>query len=703
MLLVVAGAFASEGMWLPGQLADRGPWLEQSGIEVPAAELSDPSKLPLAAIVSVGGFCSGSFVSADGLVMTNRHCVDSFLQATSSEADDRVTNGFLARSRAEEAPGGPEAVLYLLESVTDVTGKVRSVIEDGKVADQDRLAAVERASSALVSACERGGAHCEVVPQYGGARWQLLKSRELRDVRVVYAPSTQVAYFGGDADNFEWPRHDGDFAILRAYVAPNGKTAEPSPKNVPYRPKAWLPIDGGGAQPDEPVMVAGFPGGTERFEIPERIAYAAQQELPSELAWMRKLLELAASTTADSEEGRTKLASEVLDLENGRKYVEGMIDGVRASPVLERKQAQLDAFLAAQPEAATPSPAGRALAVLRRLETQRQGDAAQSRLLERLMSSDLLSLAWEGLRWSEEHARPDREREPGYQDRDRDDTVSWLVATTDTLFLPYDRAVLTEALAGYEAAPRDLHVKALDALIEEAGGRDALLDRLYAAPTMADPVNAQALMRQKPAVLEASTDPWVRLAVALEHGALADLRARSRARQGEALRVRGDWELGLMASIGPDAYPDANNTLRVTVGRVMGYAPRDGLVATPITTVRGLVAKDRLPLYTAPPELLEWAAQEPDPDLVEASVGDVPIAFLSDVDTTGGNSGSATLDGKGALVGLIFDGNYESMTADWLYDPALTRSVHVDIRYVQWLMRHQPDAAWILGELGLSR
>jgi hypothetical protein len=208
-----------------------------------------------------------------------------------------------------------------------------------------------------------------------------------------------------------------------------------------------------------------------------------------------------------------------------------------------------------------------------------------------------------------------------------------------------------------------------------------------------------ALLGARASALEASTDPWIRLARTLEREALAELRERSRAREGASLRVRGEWVSGLMASLGPEASSDANGTLRVSVGSVTGYAPRDGLVATPFTTLRGLVAKDRLPAYSAPPELLAWASETPDPALVEPSVGDVPIAFLSDTDTTGGNSGSPTLDAEGRLVGLLFDGNYESMTADWVFDPAVTRSIHVDVRYALWLLRHQPQAAWILDEL----
>ncbi len=697
---LAAGAFGSEGMWLPEQIALRQEQLAAAGIHLSAADLGDPRKLPLAAVVSVGGYCSGSFVSADGLVATNRHCVDELLQHTTTAEDDRVERGFLARSREDEAPGGPAARLYLLESVTDVTAKVNAVVRDTRLPDAERVAAVERLSSSLVERCESGETHrCSVVPLHGGARWSLMRSREIRDVRVVYAPPTSVAYFGGDADNFEWPRHDGDFALLRAYVAPSGKAADPSPKNVPFRPAAFLPVDPTGASPDEPVLVAGFPGQTDRYALLESLAFADRVELPSDLAWTRRRLELAAEIGATSEEHASKLASLVLDLENGRKYGEGLVDGVRASPVLERKEQVISAFLASQPRSVAPAGPGLALAVLQRLETERQGEWAKRTALHRMLDSSLLALAHEAVRWADERTVPDREREPGYQDRDRLDTLAWVEETAATLVLPYDRAVLSAALDTYEALPPSDRLPALDAAMKEAGGREAWLDQLYASPAMASADAVTAWLKAKQSDLEASADPWIRLALALERGALKDLRERERAREGEALRVRGEWVAGLAASMGADASPDANGTLRVTYGRVTGYAPRDGLVATPFTSVRGLVAKDRLPTYAAPPELLAWAAQTPDPALVEPSVGDVPIAFLSDVDTTGGSSGSATLDADGRLVGLVFDGNYESMTADWVFDPALTRSIHVDIRYVLWLLGHQPEASWIVDEL----
>ncbi|MEQ1504404.1 MAG: S46 family peptidase [Myxococcota bacterium] len=702
---LVGSAFAGEGMWLPSQLADRSEELDQAGFTRPAAALGNPQEEPLAAIVGLG-FCSASFVSPDGLLLTNAHCAEGFLNYNSTAELDRYLVGFAATSRAAELPAGPAARLWIVESITDVTPTIDKVVTDAKIPDADRVAAVERASSKLVAKCEKQASRsCEVVSQFGGQTWQLIQRLELRDVRLVDVPGAQVSYFGGDLDNFEWPRHDADFAVLRAYVGANGKPADPAPTNVPYHPPHWLTIDPKGVADGAPVMVAGYPGNTDRYALLADLKFRHEVTFPDELASYARIESLLATAMADPA-AASRLQSTAAGVANDRKYTLGLQDNVAGSKIFADKaalEAKVEAWAAADPSRA---PVTTAIRDLRGLVEARAATFRRDVTIRRLLRASLLYTAHTAYRWALEHQkRSDTDREPGLQDRDRDEILAGWDELDRSVWMPFDRALFADNLAAYAALPADQRVTAIDGWLAEAGGVDAAVERLFADPALAKAEARRALLGQTVAQLEASTDPWVRLAVLLERSHFAEARQRSRTRQGAALRLEPVYVGAVRKVVGTDAYPDANNTLRVTYGRVTGYAPRDGLVATSKTRLSGLVAKDRTPQYEAP-DWLRTAAErattaptDADRRWFDPALDGVPVNFLSDVDTTGGNSGSATLDADGELVGLVFDGNYESMAADWQFDPATTRSIHVDIRYLLWVLAQDPGAGWIVDEL----
>ena len=699
LLSTAPAALAGEGMWLPEQLPALGGALTEAGVALDPAALADLQGDIGGAVVSLGG-CSASFVSPDGLLITNAHCVEGYLQQSSTAEVNRAAVGFTAPDRARELPAGPAARLYLVESLTDVTAQIDAVARDPKLPDAQRQAAVDRTTSQLVAKCERkAGRSCEVVRQFSGLTWQLIQRLELRDVRIVYAPPYDVAYFGGDLDNFEWPRHDGDVALLRAYVAPNGKPADPAPNNVPYRPPRWLPVSTDGVSEGDAVLVAGFPGQTTRWASADTLAFVHETVYPAELAQLVADEARIAEAIAADPAAANALQSTAADLANGRKYVRGVLDGLAGSTVVADKRAAdagLDGWIAAGPARAA---IGAAVRDLRASVTAERDGFPRKFAVTGLLGASLLDAAHTAYRWSiERQVRKDADREPGLQDRDRDDLLAESDEVQPALWLPYERAVLAARFAAYEALPAASRIEALDAWLARMGGADKALDTLFAEPALAEPEARRALFGQPRAALEASTDPgvgppdenpWVSLAVTLERSFLAESRAAAKARDGLRLRLEPVVAEAQRSSQIALPYPDANNTLRITFGKVRGYAPRDGLVAVPQTTLGGLVAKHRTPDYEAPAAVVAAAERTP--------TG--PVNFLSDVDTTGGNSGSPTLDARGRLVGVVFDGNYESMAADWQFDPAVTRSIHVDVRFVLWLLALDPAASWIATEL----
>lgn len=698
LLLSLSLAFGAEGMWLPEQAPALGDAMRADGLQLDPATLSQLDGAPLGAIVSLG-FCSASFVSPTGLVVTNHHCAEGWLANLSTGERDHLNLGFTAPSRGEELWAGPSARMYVIEAVTDQTTALQTRLKD-LTDGAERQKAIDAFRSETVAACEKqAGRRCRLAEFDGGRAYRLYQTLEIRDVRIVQAPPANIGFFGGDADNFEWPRHDGDYTFLRAYVGKNGKPADHSSKNVPYTPRHHLPVSQAGVAPGDYVMVAGFPGSTDRHALAADLAQRATVSLPDDLASAAAMEARLAAAIAADPAAEKYLASTRFGLENGRKYDEGIRDNLAASPILTRKQeeeAKVEAWIAADPSRASY---GESLAALRALIAKDAARYAQDSAVGELFSCTLLDVAHTAVRWHTERAKPDLAREAGTQDRDRPRLVAGMLELQEGYWAPFERAQCKAGLEAVLALPEAQAVQPVVDAVRAAGSIDALVERLFAATTLATVEGRKGLFGDK-ALSWTAEDPWFALARSLEDGFLAARRLENKADAGAWRQHYPRWVDALVQARGGLTYPDANSTLRITWGKVEGYPVRDGLSATPQTTVAGLLAKDATETYEAPAWEIEGAQGRATSPWVDKRLGDVPVDFLSSVDTTGGNSGSATMNARGELVGLLFDGNYESMAADWLYDPTTTRSIHVDIRYVLWLMGLNPDTAWIRAELG---
>lgn len=695
---IAAAALADEGMWEPHQVAEMASEWRDAGLQLDASTLGTLGTAPLGAIAHLGQFCSASFVSADGLILTNHHCAEGMIAALSSGERNLLDLGFTAASAADELPARSGVSLLIPERIDDVTDRVRTAVRaapDGPA----RARAFDKVASDLVAACERAPhRRCRLASFDGGLRYRLIRQLEIRDLRIVHAPPAAVGFFGGDRDNFEWPRHDGDYTFLRAWVGPDGAPAAYSADNIPYRPVHHLTVDPTGPEAGDFVWVAGFPGRTQRNSLESTLRHVVEVEHPADLASYDEVLSILRRHAATSEEARARVQSTIFDLENDQKYTQGVQDNVASGPLLGRKRAEteaLDAWIASH---GTPDHAA-AVATLRRLDAESSATFARDHVVHELMSLSLLWSAHTGWRWSQEQAKRPADRKPGWQARDRAELEADLEAVDDTLWMPAEADLARHALAQAAGLPADQRILPVDRLIEEAGGVEGAVRILAAATRLTSADERLALLDRPRKALLADPDPWLRLAVGLEEEVLAPERARSELRSTARREAYPRYVEALQAARGARVYADANNTLRLTFGHVQGYPVRDGLVATPQTTLGGLLAKHATDDYEAPPWLVEAAARRATSPYVDPALGDVPVGFLSDVDTTGGNSGSATLDARGRLVGLIFDGNYESMAADWQFDPRTTRSVHLDIRYILWLLSIDPNARWIHDEL----
>ncbi len=707
---------ADEGQWQPYQLPQLQAQLTARGISIPGTDLADLARYPMNAIVSLG-YCSASFVSPKGLVVTNHHCAYGAIQQNSSAERNLIANGFLARTLSEELPAGPQERLYVTELVEDVTAKVSGQLA-ADLSDLARFDAVEQNRKALIQACETDvNYRCNVVSFHHGLQFFLIKQLMLQDVRLVYAPSEAVGNFGGDIDNYEYPRHTGDYAFLRAYVGKDGKPAPFSPDNVPYQPKFHLKINTKGVQAGDGILLAGYPGQTSRYRLAEEIAFARDWQYPQSVTTFRQMIDTIDSFGSKDPALQVRYASVVKGYNNRMKKLEGLLDGFRVTDIYgikAQQQQALEQWIAASPARRQHQ---QALKALREVVRTEQRYMQQTWYFDNARRSDLFKAAQDLYRLALEQQKPDAEREFGYQQRD---LKMWQgrLKRLDTSSAPaVDLALWSQQLAVYLQQPAHLRVAELDDALQLVPGMNAAqiaatLAPWYEKTSLGNSDGRLAWLSKKPDDFVQSDDPFIKAAVAV-HQRQQQLEQQQKTIQGALLKVRPAYMQAIIAfneSQGKPVYPDANSTLRITYGHVDGYPAADGVYKTPFTSVAGMIAKRQPQGVFALPDNLVTAYQQGRhqgyfyPQLggpLGLPFNSVPLNFLSSADTTGGNSGSAVMNGKGELVGLNFDSTYESISKDWYFNPAITRAIHVDIRFVLWMMQYVDGADNLLAEMTL--
>ena len=705
------------GMWLPSQMPARVEQLQRLGIDIDPGLLSDPASPLLQAVVSLGG-CSAAFVSSEGLIITNHHCVRSALQYHSTPEHNLLDLGFLARTRAEEKWNGPAARAYVTQRVHDVTAAMTDGL-DTIADDASRHAEIEKRQKKLVAECEGGRPHvrCRVARFFDGAQWLRIQSLEIRDIRLVYAPQAGIGWFGGDQDSWMWPRYTGDFAFYRAYVGPDGVPADRSDRNIPYRSQHRLKIASKPLREGDLVVVAGFPGATSRHKTAAEVEEVVTWLYPRLIARGEAVLAALRGLGERDPEAEAAARPIIFSTENGLKKARGLLDGlVRAGAVEKRHRAEAALAAWIDQDADRRATWGPVLGQLERLGADRRGTRERDAAFGELRDARLFAAAAAIVRMAEERGVPDAERDPRYQQRNWKKLEAGLVDLGRRHHRDVDGAMLGLALA---RAARDLDHnrgwlervidrRAMAAAVsgdEEAIAReiDRMVRRLYAGTRLErEDVRLQLLRGATVAQLVRSADPMIRMAVALRP-VEKEIEGGVERLAGASALVRPLYMHAVRAFHGGDVAPDANGTLRIAFGTVRGVRPRpDGPLHRPFTTLRELVARHRgTAPFDIPDGVIAASARDIGP-YRDHKLDDVPVDFLSDADTTSGNSGSATLNARGELCGLLFDNTIESVTADWLYVPDSHRSIHVDIRYAAWIMDAVDGADHLLAEMGVT-
>lgn len=699
---------AAEGMWLPDTLnalpLDR---LKKLGLKLKPEEIYSANSASLAdAVVMVGGG-TGEFVSPDGLILTNHHVAYEAIAAASTPELNYLEAGFLAKTREAEIPAKGYTV-SITRSFNDVTADVLSVVKDG-MSPEERQKAINARIRQMAAAAsnDKEGITAQVVEMLNGLSYYLYTYLVLKDVRLVYAPPESIGNFGGDPDNFQWPRHTGDFSFLRAYVGPDGKPAEYDRANVPYRPKKYLPISMDGYKEGDFVMVLGYPGATYRYRESFSIEYRQNHLYPWQIQTLQRQIALLEQASRRDPASALRYSSELQSLNNALKNFQGSLQGLKRSNLLERRRAEEAAFM--QYLEQTPgwkAQYGDALPQLANLYRDLMSYQAKQNVLSGLLGAGstmtLMAAAWDRAR--------DRDKQPEERSSElTDEAIEQLKKSVPDMWrdrnIELERGYIELFLQQADALPSEQKIACIESLFSGNSGAERRQAEAAWARQMLETSRIQSaddvikLFDMSAAQLQAIEDPLLSF-VGQAKAELAPLDERYRQFVAGVTKARPAYIQGMTRWKKTGLYPDANRTLRFTYGVVKGYRPRDAVFYEYMTTLRGVMEKasDEHP-FKVPQRLKELFAQRDFGPYADRRRNDVPVAFISDTDITGGNSGSPIMNGKGELIGVVFDGNYEGLGSDYVFNPALSRCIAVDIRYVLFVTEKLGGAHNVIQEL----
>ena len=649
---LLPSARADEGMWLPMLISQRIEHMHDKGFTLDAEDIYSINQASLKdAVVLFGGGCTGEVVSPEGLLFTNHHCGYSQIQKHSSVEHDYLKDGFWALERSDELPNPGLSVMFL-EYMQDVTSELSSAT--------DRQAAID----SLVTSAEAAGKglSASVEEFYYGNQYFLFVYKEFRDVRLVGAPPSSIGKFGGDTDNWMWPRHTGDFSIFRIYAGPDNEPAGYSEDNVPYRPKKYFKIATGGVQEGDFTFIYGFPGSTREYVTSDEVRYIGEISDPAKIALRTMRLEIMKKYMDSSQDLRIRYSSKYANVSNAWKKWQGEAGGIARNGTVEEKEAYEARF--------AEWAAG----------TRYEG------LLDRL---DSLYKVLEPLNFAREYTSETAlalelpKFATAYCNASEEDRTQLADDFYKDWWLPVDKECFIALMDAYS---KDVPAEFRPACF------DSSLVRYGSIPAWADAVFGGGLSKGE--LSDAANDPAYAFRKAFSEHYNNVLLPEYLRISDEITALYKDYMQGQMEFEPEKAfYPDANLTLRVAYGNVAGYSPSDGVYYKPVSTLTGIMEKDN-------PEIFDYDVPQKLRELYATGLYDnMPVCFIATNHTSGGNSGSPVIDADGNLIGLNFDRVWEGTMSDIAFDPAFCRNICLDIRYLLFVVDKVCGAGALLDEL----
>ncbi len=694
-LLTIISAKADEGMWLPSLISQRISDMQEKGFKLSAEDIYSINQASLKdAVVLFGRGCTGELISPEGLLLTNHHCGYSQIQQHSSVEHDYLRDGFWAMSREEELPNKGLTVSFL-ERMEDVTDIILKGYETGMTEDR-RVEIVKNNSKALIDEVTKTGIglRATVEALYYGNQYFLFLYREYADIRLVGAPPSSIGKFGGDTDNWMWPRHTGDFSMFRIYAGKDNNPAPYSKDNVPYRPKKYFHISTKGVQEGDFTFIYGFPGRTQEYIHSEGVRYIEETGDPHKIHLRTLRLDVMNKHQAQSQKVRIQYSSKNAGVSNAWKKWQGEVKGIRKMKAVQTKQEFEKAFTAWAKDGEFDGITEKIAGIYKELEPYQFATDYYS---ETVRTVEIANFAMS-------IARLFHEDQEGIVSFDRDKAKELAASFYKDWHLPIDKESFIAVMNEYEKnVPADFKPQYHKEKLESYGSIEAWAEDIFTNSIFVDQAKVEALTAADKDAVKA--DPATEFFNEFLKWFYSDIRpVTTRLNQNLQLAYR-DYMRGQMVycrteRIAKDFYPDANLTLRVAYGHIKGYSPADGVYYTPSSTIKGIMEKDNPEIfdYNIPQTLREIYATKDYGRWADAS-GEVPVCFIATNHTTGGNSGSPVINADGNLIGLNFDRVWEGTMSDIVFDPDICRNIALDIRYVLFTIEKIGNAGYLLDEM----
>ena len=673
--LSMTTAIADEGMWLPNLIKERIKDMRQKGFKLKTDDIYSENKASLKdAVVQFGGGCTGEFVSPEGLLLTNHHCGYSSIQKLSSVEHDYLTYGYWAKSREEELPVPGLTVTQLIK-MEDVTA---------------RLEAGEKKEDIIAEAIKGKGYRADIESMYYGNQFYLFVYRTFRDVRLVGAPPSSIGKFGGDTDNWIWPRHTGDFAVFRVYADANNEPADYSKENVPYRPKRHFKVSTKGIKEGDFTMIYGFPGNTQEFITSSAVAYTQFRSNPMKIELRTKRLDIISEAQAKDVATRIAYAAKHASIANGWKKWQGESLGLEKLGTIGNKIGYETEFI----KWAKDKP--EYTAILDSMNVA-YNSTTEGYFIRELFNESIAAI--EAFNFALQLYNKAMAEEKVTADEQAEIRKKVLRGYRVGIDHAIARCMIKEFM---ERMPADRIPEQLTKAIEECGSAEAFADKLFETTKLTNkhPLTKEEIMNDSFVQFASWFIPIMEQNRNYAYRNLSNVPAIEKWYK-PYIRALREWDKERAF------YPDANFTLRVAYGKIAGYENADGEYHTYLTTLDGIVAKDNPQIYDYNiPQVLRNIYDKKDYGrwaIENNGKKTIPVCFLANNHTSGGNSGSPVINGKGELIGINFDRTWRSTMSDIEFDPNICRNISVDIRFVLFVMDRIGGAEYLFEEMGIKK